>query len=89
MATDGLSILEAFQNDCIEPLLVLQDMDSAVFKGLDNCNVPPEQALVVELLDYPINECSEEISLTELDDPDGSLRCLCTSQPQMHGHCFL
>ena len=89
MAADRLSVLETFQNNGVKLFLVLQGLDSAVFPGLDHCYVPPKHALVVELLDYPLNKSSEEIAFSELDDSDGPSSRLWIGQPQMHGHCFL
>lgn len=52
----------------IEAVLAVEPVDHAAVDRLDDDNAGIEVGLLVHVVDDPVNECTEEITLTKLND---------------------
>ena len=64
----GLTVLFTLKIYVVEAVLAVEPVNHATVNRLNNDNAGVEVGLLVHVVDNPVNECTEEVSLTELND---------------------
>ena len=72
-AVDHLACQSALQVDMIHAVLAVEPVNHASFNRLHNYHTAVEVGAVVHFLNYPIDEATQEVAFTKLDD---TLWCL-------------
>ena len=68
---DDLIVFDSAEDEGVKTVLTVYHICHALFDGLNELNCCIEIAFLIHFLDHPVDECTKEVSLSELENSDG------------------